>query len=703
MPSTEQRKLLNAIKNRKEKGFPWGLFSNQQIAYDDNKYRYALRLNTSTVAVRLYYPLIRAAAAYTNTDKTCDYMTQIPNYSMIATGIGASMKTTVEALTENGTTILVQATATELRCTVMESDGTQSPAISYDDMAKEATQDGGTFLFAICMALIPHIIHIEEQNSSTTHSALTGKMVELGTLLEQAKAPLSFLPAGTPAPAGPASPNLWQSENDFPDAFKEAAYFLDGAMAILTDHMTIKCAPTGASVPEMIAGNLNFTGGEYNCNRRNGWAPKYLTVTGSRSQSVAATMTIKDARDSYGAYSQGRNWTAQERMLIPALPDDMPVMPEVLRIAQRIIDTEGDINPVVNVMWRAGTGYGKTTGTQQLAAILNMPLLKFTCDPSTETQDFKSQFVPAGSDAAEGILLDTNNFLPGQNEAPSADAPAALSEALAHYASLDEADKEKLLRKADFFDLAFMDTDAATLMLTGNQADIPLAELCSLYTAFCAAIETMPMKQKMAEMAAVASQEKPADKPEFVHVVSPYLKGMVNGYVVEIQEASRIRSSGVLVGLNNFDRPGGVMPLMNGALAKRHEKSICCFTDNTGYESCRNLDPSVLRRMGMIIDSDELTKEQLFDRTRRNTGVTDNDILKKCYDLWKAVKDYCKHNSITEGTVSSVEFELFVQATKYDGLDMLPVNLNDCVISKASSKPEDQKDMREACAVLLNA
>lgn len=85
-----------------------------------------------------------------------------------------------------------------------------------------------------------------------------------------------------------------------------------------------------------------------------------------------------------------------------------------------------------------------------------------------------------------------------------------------------------------------------------------------------------------------------------------------------------------------------------------------------------------------------------MDRVIRNTGVTDLDILETCYNLWNCVKTYCEQNSITEGSVSPTEFERLVQATKYDGMDYVMENLDACVISKASSDLDEQRDIRAA-------
>jgi hypothetical protein len=181
------------------------------------------------------------------------------------------------------------------------------------------------------------------------------------------------------------------------------------------------------------------------------------------------------------------------------------------------------------------------------------------------------------------------------------------------------------------------------------------------------------------------------EKPGFKHVLSAYMKALINGYLCEIQEPSRIRDSGVLVGTNDYERAGAVIQLMSGAMARRHKDALVIYTDNVGYASCRPIDPSVLRRCGMIVDSYELTEQMLKDRTRRNTGCKDEALLDRCYKAWSAVAEHCATNSITEGSVSPMELERLVQAMMLDGDDAFEQNLADCIISKATSSIEDQK------------
>ena len=88
----------------------------------------------------------------------------------------------------------------------------------------------------------------------------------------------------------------------------------------------------------------------------------------------------------------------------------------------------------------------------------------------------------------------------------------------------------------------------------------------------------------------------------------------------------------------------------------------------------------------------------------RNTGVTDKALFKDCYKIWKAVQEYCAQNSITDGCVSATELTRYVQAVALDGRGtMMGYNLDDFVISKATSDMDNQREIRQACSVAIAA
>jgi len=665
-----QTQLVNAIKGAAPSPLPWSLLDATHV-YDASM-QSPLRTSTMVPALHVYPAILEAAALCGISDPATRHTNA---FRMIKRNNNAKTEIFVEVQMPDDTSLLVMASETSLRISVIETDGTTGPALRFKDMDLIA-------LKFICLALMPHVLDIDNKEGN---SKINDAVKALGGQLDLTVS------------------NPWTDKNDIPDIAKDAAYFLDVVATVIKDKMKLDCGDKNSEVPGEIpnsAYRAGHIGGSLIMEDLGTWKPKVLTASGSTTIFSGTTMTIKEAKEKYAFFMAHRNWTPQERMLIPQFADNAPVMPEVLRIAKRFVDTKGDVNPVCNAMWRGVTSYGKSTGVRQLGCILNMPLLTMTCHPGMEAQDLQSQFVPDAK--TEGILLNMENVATTNNgDSEPAERPPFFDDAIAYLQSLDEEARKEILNASAFFSLAVMDSDAAAKKLLGKESMIETEDLCWLYSEVCSAIREIPLRNKLKEYASVNGQDaNKDDSPEFVHVVSPYLKAMVNGYLVEIQEASRIRDSGVMVSINEFNRPSAVMPLGNGALARRHKDALCIITDNVGYASCRPIDPSVLRRQSLIIDSYELPKELLLDRVQRNTGVTDKDLLELGYKLWNCVKEFCEQNGITEGSVSPMELECFIQAVKYDGMDSIGTNLDDCIISKATSSIEDQRDIRTACQTI---
>lgn len=670
--------FMRAIKNC-SKEHPFSLLP-AQIPESSGPYRYPMRKTTVATTVKLYQPILEAFRMYTRKDET---FIERP-YILIAQakrnlGKNTSTKYYLETVDADGSTIVVSVVGNVVRISKVDASDAndRSPALSF-------MQQSSLQLTAVALALIPYVLTIDTKEGN---SLLFDAINNLGEELADAA--------------------NWTSKDDIPDLTKEHLYFSDAAMTILNSE-ALDFGDIASAVPEEVNNDF-FTAaqagpvtGALVCeNRNNGWTPRFLASNGTNVKKVSKKNTIAHAKQQYSSYSANRSWTAMEQMLIPSFPDDMPVMPEVIRMADRICNTAGDTNPVCNIMWRSDTGYGKSTGTRQLACILNIPHLVMTCHPGMEIQEFKSNFVPS---TADGIELDMSSVSIPAKEEQTQDRPPFFEEAMSYVATLNEQQKDELFDAKKFYNAVMVeDTEELSQSVIGSRQNVSVDDLCWLYGEIrSATMREEPLRKRVKQLEATAASEPEKgnrNKPEFVHVVSNYVKAMVNGYMVEIQEASRIRDSGVLVGLNEFDRPGAVIPLMNGALARRHKDAICIITDNVGYASCRPIDPSVLRRQGLIIDSCELTQEQLLERVKRNTNCSDNQLLLKAYSYWKTVKEYCEQNSITEGSTSPMELERFVQALIYDGLDALETDLDDCVISKATSSIEDQKGIRTACQI----
>lgn len=137
----------------------------------------------------------------------------------------------------------------------------------------------------------------------------------------------------------------------------------------------------------------------------------------------------------------------------------------------------------------------------------------------------------------------------------------------------------------------------------------------------------------------------------FIITYAAYLLGLMGGGLVEVQEASRIKDPGVLVGLNEFCRRKAKIPLADGRVVERNPDTLVVWTDNIGYESCRKKDPSVKRRFDADIIAPDLTDEQILSRVQHgfkpNPGFK-TEAFKPMLELWRSVGEFCKEEEYNE-------------------------------------------------------
>lgn len=345
------------------------------------------------------------------------------------------------------------------------------------------------------------------------------------------------------------------------------------------------------------------------------------------------TITFADAKKNFSEWAKQFSWTKEEEALIPKFDDKHPVPKEAIKIAKFYIATHEDKNPMLNFLWRGITSYGKSTGVELMAGFLNMPLLRMTCNSSMETQQFLSDFVP------------DNGLTNVTSELPS------------------------------FSEMAY-DPETAYFKLTGTENENATSDMC---------LEEYSK--------AILARSGECSGARFKHVESNFVKALSKGYIVEIQEISRIKDSGVLVGLNEYDRPGANIPLVDGSFVKRHPNAMVVYTDNVGYVSCRPVDPSVIRRMSFVMDSYEIPKKDAIDRVIYNTGFKDKKLLNKMYDVWCEIAKFCKDRDITEGAISLTELERWAQSVKVDEYTNVFEHCANCVVSKATSVIDEQQEI----------
>lgn len=671
MSQTSLQEQFASALRKAERIAPWSCLPVQVAKTSD--FDYPLRANTMQPRVRIFSPVLEAVALYSMKNYShCDTA-----FRMVQTVSVHPPETVVEGAMPDGTSFLVVASSPmKVRISVVDAAGGRTPALPFASMDNSA-------LRLIVLAVLPHILKVDRQQGN-------GKL----------NAAVSVIGAHLDASSGGTD---WEKAADIPQQVKDAAYMLDAVVTAFvsgsTASATMDFGTNDLSEPAVISADyfLNPThllSGTLVCeNLVNGWSPLLVEAKVSHTISALRSMTIAEAKAQFASYSAVRNWTEEEQMLIPNFPDDMPVMQETLRMARRIVNTHDDVNPVCNLMWRGETGYGKSTGTRQLACILNLPFLTLTAHSRLESEELKMSFVPAGTDNSDNQGFDAMSFV--SSTAPVGSHVYAAMERILKMPQKDI--DEVYLNTCYFVPLIQAHPQQATELLLGTSENLPSEHLLITYMEVLHLLKSIPLQKDLF----LARQNHPAQ--QFLHVQSPYMRAMVRGYMVEVQEVSRIKDSGVLISINEFNRPGANIQLANGNIVTRHKDALCIFTDNVGYVSSRPLEQAVIRRQSMIIDSkaEDMPKEKIFDRLRRNTKVEDEATLDYAYKLWSTVRDYCKHNDISLGSVSLCELECFVQALRDEGTEYIEELLHDCIIASATSDLDEQNEIWIACRDII--
>ena len=357
-----------------------------------------------------------------------------------------------------------------------------------------------------------------------------------------------------------------------------------------------------------------------------------------------ALKTIADVKATISDYLSTLNWTDEEKALIPVFDEDMPVAPEIVEAVNLFVRSRGKRKPVNNFCWRGTTGIGKSTGCSMFAAILETPKLELTCSTNMEEQDFHSAFVPNSSLSQENMF----------SELP----------------------------------------DATTLLVNPKGA-----------MRQCGVEPTAQVTSDDALKAYASAVASRSGGNHFNLVESDYITALSKGYIVEIQEFSRIRDSGVLVKLNKYDKAGAEITLSDGTRVRRAENAVTFWTDNVGYVSNRPVDQSVIRRFDYVIPYREMEHDEILDRVSYNADCQDYALLEKMYSVWEKIAEYCKENDITDGSTSITELESWASIVNllgcYNDPDQMEHTLMGCVVGKATSDLDTQYEIMEIARIEL--
>lgn len=662
------------------KDLPFALFgTNMTMVYDETTYGHAFRKNSGTLpkVVRLHPVIARGAEMYRR-EGGLPYA-DAPDYQMVskraswkdANGKVVEGKEYVtELLYSDGSGLVVHKKGGDIRVSSMESDGTNNPIGEFKTL-------GEYDMAAIWMTCMPEIMEADKDDA---HGKLAEKLAEYEP----------FFPSFT----------TWTATT-VPELAKECAFYVsDVSFCYAEDHAKWAFAEAStAAIAEQVSHSITANGfeGSLVVTSNPNVAFKYAISNGNKDNGVCKQMTLGELIQEVGDFCKHRKFTAAERALIPSekkFPDSTPVPDDVVTMARAFYYSRRFETPFNTCEWAGSTGIGKTHGTQMLARALGIPYVTLACNPQTETIDFKCNFVPISDD--DDLEVDALAVTLPQDE----DMDPMLRMAVDHVVGMTAEDRKALLSGTGFFMEAMMDPEGAAFSLFGKDVEMESEDLCRVYADTASYFRERALRVKLSQMESGDSKEtSKREKPQgFKLVLSNYLLALINGYLCEVQEASRAKP-GVLVGLNDYDHAGNQIQLLNGATARRHPDALVVFTDNVGYVSCREKDPSVVRRNAFRLVADELTESAAKDRIRRNTGCTDSALIDRAYNAYQKVKEFCDENSITGGSTSVVEFENLVKCCMVLGEDQFDKWLKICVITKATTDEDTQRDIVSAISL----
>lgn len=395
-----------------------------------------------------------------------------------------------------------------------------------------------------------------------------------------------------------------------------------------------------------------------------------IVARGNAVTGAGAEAVIIDRKEFSGKYQlHPREFTLFEQALIPKLPEWYIVPQEVIDICKHANATTGKPAQMRNFLLRGPAGTGKTMGAKAIAAGLGLPYMKYTCSASTEIYDFVGQIFPDSERTTTG--------------------DAGLDKEREQLKAMGGITYENVKRLMNLPELDDMDYDPAGVYkaLTGKDCPTATSQDCM----------RLVLEKVTAKIAALSVNKGQSEQKgqTFSYIETDFIKALKNGYLVEIQEPSTIMQPGVLVGLNSLLEQDGSITLPTGEVITRHPDAVVVVTTNISYEGCRGINQSIIDRMSLVKDIELPTQEVMIRRAMAVTGFNDELTVSKMVKVVNDMADYCRKNSITDGTVGMRSLIDWIASSEITG-DVYTSALS-TIISKATANEDD----REALTVSI--
>lgn len=382
---------------------------------------------------------------------------------------------------------------------------------------------------------------------------------------------------------------------------------------------------------------------------------------------IKKASTVIELKDFVGQFQlHPRTLTVYEQAQVPKLPSWYIVPEEIVSICKHAQATTGKPTQMRNFLLRGPAGTGKTMGAKAIAAGLGLPYKKYTCNAGTEIYDLIGQLFPDTAVSSTG-----NAQLDAEREQLKA------------MGGITYANVAKLMALPDLED---MDYDPAGVYqaLTGS-------EKSNASSQDCMAIVLDRVTEKVQALTKREDTANSSGGQTFTYTQTDFLESLKNGYVVELQEPTTIVQPGVLVGLNSLLEQEGSITLPTGEIIERHPDAVVVVTTNISYEGCRGLNQSIIDRMSLVQDIELPAPEVMVQRAMSVTGATDEFQVSQMVQVVNDMADYCRKNSISDGTVGMRSLLDWIVSTEITGDVYQSALLT--VVSKATADEVDRESL----------
>lgn len=105
--------------------------------------------------------------------------------------------------------------------------------------------------------------------------------------------------------------------------------------------------------------------------------------------------------------------------------------------------------------------------------------------------------------------------------------------------------------------------------------------------------------------------------------------------------------------------------LDNGETVKRHPNFRFFATMNPGYVGTNELSPALLSRFNVVIQIDELSRDEIIKEVKRCNGSIDSRILNNVIDIYNRIKEKIKNEQL-DTAISIRNLQNFAKQIKYN-------------------------------------